>query len=166
MNGVPRRFCQKCSRFQDIAEFDGPKRSCRQSLEAYNERRRRRAKSALACGIKSLQETSWPNQPREAPSNRVERQPVPEANTKRTEAPPLSWRDFDLCMSDLEDVFGSPLPEGNDALDAIPSLEAGLDMPDGLVWSELEGLDQTGYSEQRLALEFHDSPPSDLPKDN
>ena len=124
-----------------------------------------RAKRALACGVKSLQETSWPSQPREAPSNRVERQPVPEANTKRTEAPPLSWSDFDLCTSELEDVFGNPLPDGDDALDAIPSLEAGLVMPDGLVWSELEGQDQTGYSEQMLALEFLGNSPRNLPKD-
>ena len=124
-----------------------------------------RAKRALACGVKSLQETSWPSQPREAPVNRVERQPAPEANTNGTKDPPASRHDFDLCMSDLEDVFGSPLPEGDDALDAIPSLEAGLVMPDGLVWSELEGQDQTGYSEQMLALEFLGNSPRNLPKD-
>ncbi|XP_071699104.1 squamosa promoter-binding-like protein 12 [Rutidosis leptorrhynchoides] len=39
--GMERRFCQQCSRFHDLAEFDDRKRSCRRRLSAHNARRRR-----------------------------------------------------------------------------------------------------------------------------
>ncbi|KAG0479914.1 hypothetical protein HPP92_010772 [Vanilla planifolia] len=42
----PQRFCQQCSRFQDLAVFDNAKRSCRKSLTEHN--RRRRSKSLAA----------------------------------------------------------------------------------------------------------------------
>lgn len=30
MDGMPQRFCQLCSCFHSLAEFDGTKRSCRE----------------------------------------------------------------------------------------------------------------------------------------
>ncbi|KAI3772167.1 hypothetical protein L6452_03348 [Arctium lappa] len=39
--GMERRFCQQCSRFHDLSEFDDRKRSCRRRLSAHNARRRR-----------------------------------------------------------------------------------------------------------------------------
>ncbi|KAI3732041.1 hypothetical protein L1987_63238 [Smallanthus sonchifolius] len=39
--GCQQRFCQQCSRFHDIREFDGAKRSCRMRLAGHNERRRK-----------------------------------------------------------------------------------------------------------------------------
>ncbi|KAK3028421.1 hypothetical protein RJ639_039631 [Escallonia herrerae] len=39
--GLEQRFCQQCSRFHDLPEFDGTKRSCRRRLAGHNERRRR-----------------------------------------------------------------------------------------------------------------------------
>ncbi|GFR41435.1 hypothetical protein Agub_g2123, partial [Astrephomene gubernaculifera] len=33
VEGVPSRFCQQCSRFHHIREFDGPQRTCRMMLE-------------------------------------------------------------------------------------------------------------------------------------
>ncbi|PNH12458.1 Squamosa promoter-binding-like protein 5 [Tetrabaena socialis] len=33
VEGVPSRFCQQCSRFHNVAEFDGPQRTCRTMLE-------------------------------------------------------------------------------------------------------------------------------------
>ncbi|XP_076905037.1 squamosa promoter-binding protein 1-like [Bidens hawaiensis] len=39
--GCQQRFCQQCSRFHDITEFDGAKRSCRMCLAGHNERRRK-----------------------------------------------------------------------------------------------------------------------------
>ncbi|KAJ3680596.1 hypothetical protein LUZ60_016874 [Juncus effusus] len=39
--GVEQRFCQQCSRFHVIAEFDDAKRSCRRRLAGHNERRRK-----------------------------------------------------------------------------------------------------------------------------
>ncbi|CAN4117452.1 unnamed protein product [Withania somnifera] len=35
------RFCQQCSRFHQLAEFDDAKRSCRRRLAGHNERRRK-----------------------------------------------------------------------------------------------------------------------------
>ncbi|XP_051128928.1 squamosa promoter-binding protein 1 isoform X2 [Andrographis paniculata] len=39
--GQHQRFCQQCSRFHDISEFDEAKRSCRRRLAGHNERRRK-----------------------------------------------------------------------------------------------------------------------------
>ncbi|XP_015695661.2 squamosa promoter-binding-like protein 14 [Oryza brachyantha] len=39
--GLEQRFCQQCSRFHLLPEFDQGKRSCRRRLAGHNERRRR-----------------------------------------------------------------------------------------------------------------------------
>lgn len=39
--GLERRFCQQCSRFHGLAEFDQNKRSCRRRLMHHNARRRK-----------------------------------------------------------------------------------------------------------------------------
>ncbi|KAL3519784.1 hypothetical protein ACH5RR_017933 [Cinchona calisaya] len=39
--GMRQRFCQQCSRFHDLSEFDEAKRSCRRRLAGHNERRRK-----------------------------------------------------------------------------------------------------------------------------
>ncbi|KAL8201498.1 hypothetical protein R6Q57_012837 [Mikania cordata] len=39
--GVHQRFCQQCSRFHELSEFDEAKRSCRRRLAGHNERRRK-----------------------------------------------------------------------------------------------------------------------------
>ncbi|XP_043708604.1 squamosa promoter-binding-like protein 3 isoform X2 [Telopea speciosissima] len=39
--GLERRFCQQCSRFHDLSEFDAKKRSCRRRLSDHNARRRK-----------------------------------------------------------------------------------------------------------------------------
>ncbi|XP_025821124.1 squamosa promoter-binding-like protein 15 isoform X2 [Panicum hallii] len=41
-----QRFCQQCSRFHRLAEFDGHKRSCRRRLAGHHEWRRRRNRPA------------------------------------------------------------------------------------------------------------------------
>ncbi|CAH9081301.1 unnamed protein product [Cuscuta epithymum] len=41
INGVHQRFCQQCSRFHELEQFDNAKRSCRRRLAGHNERRRR-----------------------------------------------------------------------------------------------------------------------------
>ncbi|KAI4385028.1 hypothetical protein MLD38_003100 [Melastoma candidum] len=41
VSGVQQRFCQQCSRFHDVSEFDESKRSCRKRLVGHNERRRK-----------------------------------------------------------------------------------------------------------------------------
>lgn len=55
IEGVAKRFCQQCARFQLIADFEPGYRSCRASLEDHNARRRVKsvpipvASGALAC---------------------------------------------------------------------------------------------------------------------
>ncbi|PIN21922.1 hypothetical protein CDL12_05376 [Handroanthus impetiginosus] len=39
--GIEQRFCQQCSRFHGVGEFDESKRSCRRRLAGHNERRRK-----------------------------------------------------------------------------------------------------------------------------
>ncbi|XP_022886678.1 squamosa promoter-binding protein 2-like [Olea europaea var. sylvestris] len=41
VSGVRQRFCQQCSRFQEVSEFDQTKRSCRMRLAGHNQRRRK-----------------------------------------------------------------------------------------------------------------------------
>ncbi|XP_057531127.1 squamosa promoter-binding-like protein 6 [Amaranthus tricolor] len=41
VDGIEQRFCQQCSRFHLLGEFDDVKRSCRRRLAAHNKRRRR-----------------------------------------------------------------------------------------------------------------------------
>ncbi|PWA75293.1 SBP-like protein [Artemisia annua] len=41
IGGRQQRFCQQCSRFHDLTEFDDAKRSCRRRLAGHNERRRK-----------------------------------------------------------------------------------------------------------------------------
>ncbi|XP_059291547.1 squamosa promoter-binding protein 1 [Lycium ferocissimum] len=41
INGLQQRFCQQCSRFHLLGEFDEAKKSCRRRLAGHNERRRK-----------------------------------------------------------------------------------------------------------------------------
>lgn len=41
VDGLKQRFCQQCSRFHELSEFDEAKRSCRRRLAGHNERRRK-----------------------------------------------------------------------------------------------------------------------------
>ncbi|CAA2954195.1 squamosa promoter-binding 1-like [Olea europaea subsp. europaea] len=45
--GLQQRFCQQCSRFHEVSEFDGAKRSCRGRLAKHNERRRKGSNDSL-----------------------------------------------------------------------------------------------------------------------
>nr|XP_043630251.1 squamosa promoter-binding protein 1-like [Erigeron canadensis] len=44
--GVHQRFCQQCSRFHEVSEFDDQRRSCRNRLAGHNERRRKSSSEA------------------------------------------------------------------------------------------------------------------------
>ncbi|OVA19324.1 Transcription factor [Macleaya cordata] len=47
VSGLERRFCQQCSRFHDLSEFDEKKRSCRRRLSDHNARRRKPPQEAI-----------------------------------------------------------------------------------------------------------------------
>ncbi|KAL6322381.1 hypothetical protein AAG906_007934 [Vitis piasezkii] len=46
--GLEQRFCQQCSRFHAVSEFDDSKRSCRRRLAGHNERRRKSSHDSVA----------------------------------------------------------------------------------------------------------------------
>ncbi|GAA0175209.1 hypothetical protein LIER_28433 [Lithospermum erythrorhizon] len=48
VKGLERRFCQQCSRFHGLSEFDGKKRSCRKRLSDHNARRRKPQQEMIA----------------------------------------------------------------------------------------------------------------------
>lgn len=48
--GIHQRFCQQCSRFHELTEFDDTKRSCRRRLAGHNERRRKGSSSEAQGG--------------------------------------------------------------------------------------------------------------------
>ncbi|KAK1277781.1 Squamosa promoter-binding-like protein 13 [Acorus gramineus] len=48
--GIRQRFCQQCSRFHELSEFDEAKRSCRRRLAGHNERRRKNSSSDSSHG--------------------------------------------------------------------------------------------------------------------
>ncbi|KAJ4850728.1 hypothetical protein Tsubulata_042078 [Turnera subulata] len=50
VGGIRQRFCQQCSRFHELSEFDEAKRSCRRRLAGHNERRRKNAGESQADG--------------------------------------------------------------------------------------------------------------------
>ncbi|XP_042457507.1 squamosa promoter-binding-like protein 1 [Zingiber officinale] len=53
-----QRFCQQCSRFHLLEEFDEGKRSCRRRLAGHNKRRRKRQPDAIATGNPSVDDQS------------------------------------------------------------------------------------------------------------
>ncbi|KAG6521998.1 squamosa promoter-binding protein 1-like [Zingiber officinale] len=59
--GRRQRFCQQCSRFHELSEFDEYKRSCRRRLAGHNERRRK-SSSETAEGNQGLSRCRAANQ--------------------------------------------------------------------------------------------------------
>ncbi|KAK3155981.1 hypothetical protein QOZ80_2AG0101280 [Eleusine coracana subsp. coracana] len=52
--GLERRFCQQCSRFHALSEFDQKKRSCRRRLNDHNARRRKPQSEAISFSTSRL----------------------------------------------------------------------------------------------------------------
>ncbi|CAK9330310.1 unnamed protein product [Citrullus colocynthis] len=53
IGGLKQRFCQQCSRFHSLNEFDEGKRSCRKRLDGHNRRRRKPQSDSLSRSILS-----------------------------------------------------------------------------------------------------------------
>ncbi|KAJ0102785.1 hypothetical protein Patl1_04713 [Pistacia atlantica] len=53
VSGLRQRFCQQCSRFHELSEFDEAKRSCRRRLAGHNERRRKTSAEMIGEGSSS-----------------------------------------------------------------------------------------------------------------
>ncbi|GMN56340.1 hypothetical protein TIFTF001_025459 [Ficus carica] len=69
--GLTQRFCQQCSRFHLLSEFDNGKRSCRKRLADHNRRRRKTQQPTQPENPKSPQ----PENARNPPSDNVARSP-------------------------------------------------------------------------------------------
>ncbi|PIA51063.1 hypothetical protein AQUCO_01100114v1 [Aquilegia coerulea] len=54
VGGQEQRFCQQCSRFHMLVEFDEVKRSCRKRLDGHNRRRRKPQPESLSMNSGSL----------------------------------------------------------------------------------------------------------------
>ncbi|KAJ8539977.1 hypothetical protein K7X08_026366 [Anisodus acutangulus] len=57
IGGVERRFCQQCSRFHSLSDFDEKKRSCRRRLSDHNARRRKPQRETIQ--FNSTRLSSW-----------------------------------------------------------------------------------------------------------
>lgn len=54
IGGREQRFCQQCSRFHSLGEFDDGKRSCRKRLDSHNRRRRKPPSESLSISAGGL----------------------------------------------------------------------------------------------------------------
>lgn len=70
--GVARRFCQQCSRFHSVSEFDEKKRSCRRRLSDHNARRRKPHQETIQFNSARLSSLFYDNK---QPMNLVLNQP-------------------------------------------------------------------------------------------
>ncbi|XVF85283.1 hypothetical protein PTKIN_Ptkin17bG0105000 [Pterospermum kingtungense] len=59
VGGLERRFCQQCSRFHGLSEFDEKKRSCRRRLSDHNARRRKPQTEAVHFNAAGLTSSSY-----------------------------------------------------------------------------------------------------------
>ncbi|KAL5075942.1 hypothetical protein RYX36_014926 [Vicia faba] len=57
--GMERRFCQQCSRFHSLSEFDEKKRSCRRRLSDHNARRRKPQPGAMQLNPSALSSSPY-----------------------------------------------------------------------------------------------------------
>ncbi|RDY11864.1 Squamosa promoter-binding-like protein 12, partial [Mucuna pruriens] len=57
--GLERRFCQQCSRFHALSEFDDKKRSCRRRLSDHNARRRKPQPDAIQLNPSALSSSPY-----------------------------------------------------------------------------------------------------------
>ncbi|XP_015871799.1 squamosa promoter-binding-like protein 13A isoform X2 [Ziziphus jujuba] len=59
VKGEEKRFCQQCSRFHALGEFDEVKRSCRKRLDGHNRRRRKSQPESLLFTSKSFLSSAY-----------------------------------------------------------------------------------------------------------
>ncbi|XP_042411214.1 squamosa promoter-binding-like protein 12 isoform X2 [Zingiber officinale] len=59
IDGQICRFCQQCSRFHNLSEFDQNKRSCRRRLIEHNARRRRQFPKTISFGSATFSSSSY-----------------------------------------------------------------------------------------------------------
>nr|CAI91302.1 squamosa promoter binding protein 4 [Physcomitrium patens] len=104
VGGQTQRFCQQCSRFHSLEEFDNGKRSCRKRLADHNRRRRKPQPYASVSAGKLAEPIGIKNEDDPSGSNRV--------NDSKSMIIPLKCRSSPSSVS-LEDSDEKPGPVGN-----------------------------------------------------
>ncbi|KAL2332652.1 hypothetical protein Fmac_013865 [Flemingia macrophylla] len=105
--GLDRRFCQQCSRFHALSEFDDKKRSCRRRLSDHNARRRKPQPDAIQLNPSALSSSPYDG-----------RQIMNPFAFSRT-ATNLSWQDMHSSKLPQTKDF---LPKPAKAFNKIPSI--------------------------------------------
>ncbi|GMH14340.1 hypothetical protein Nepgr_016181 [Nepenthes gracilis] len=67
--GRRQRFCQQCSRFHELEEFDEAKRSCRRRLAGHNERRRKSSLDPHSGGLNHKEGSPRPKESQCGPTD-------------------------------------------------------------------------------------------------
>ncbi|KAG8075015.1 hypothetical protein GUJ93_ZPchr0006g44379 [Zizania palustris] len=151
--GKERRFCQQCSRFHALSEFDQKKRSCRRRLSDHNARRRKPQTDVFAFGSTTLPGSLFDNS--QQISFSLNKAPLSHVNTSSnsswtsdlqlsqvigiSERSPKAWADngnINLSKSCLSNAFPTVchdidehLPiKGADASGTASKLDGALDV--------------------------------------
>ncbi|KAK9276652.1 hypothetical protein L1049_006188 [Liquidambar formosana] len=101
VGGLERRFCQQCSRFHSLVEFDEKKRSCRKRLSDHNARRRKPRADTIQFNSARLSSSSYDG--RQQIGLVLNR--VPLVHTR----PPASSAWENTCSSKFPQTKGYPL---------------------------------------------------------
>ncbi|CAA7407392.1 unnamed protein product [Spirodela intermedia] len=83
--GMQQRFCQQCSRFHPLSEFDEAKRSCRKRLAEHN-RRRRKSQSSPTMSTAGSDRSN----PTDSSVSSMDRSRLPSSNPTRNDGGFLS----------------------------------------------------------------------------
>ena len=121
ITGLERRFCQQCSRFHALSEFDDKKRSCRRRLSDHNARRRKTQPDSIQLNPSALSSSPYDG-----------RQIMSPFAFSRT-ATNLAWQDMHSSKHPQTKEF---LPKPAKAFNKIPSIVSMLsDDSSGLLTS-------------------------------
>lgn len=156
VSGLEQRFCQQCSRFHHLPEFDQGKRSCRRRLAGHNERRRKPPPgSLLSTRYGSLSSTLYENS-----------SGTGSLMMDFTTYPRATWRDqwtptrpFEQVAGNQPHEFGRFLPWQNNSESPQPDIQGstnnnpspGTDISSGELY--------TGASDSSCALSLLSSQP-------
>ncbi|KAG6472178.1 squamosa promoter-binding-like protein 16 [Zingiber officinale] len=100
VGGQEQRFCQQCSRFHLLVEFDEVKRSCRKRLDGHNRRRRKPQPNSINSG------TRFSAYSQVFPTSTVEPNWVGIDNTRYTHQTIPNLFDGNLSFSSSSHIYG------------------------------------------------------------
>lgn len=129
--GLERRFCQQCSRFHDLSEFDDKKRSCRRRLSDHNARRRKPQPEAVKLNPSALSSSPYDGRQTMGPfafpknTSNLAWPDMPNSKLPQTKdfmlKTPKNFSKFVTMLSD--DSSGHFISKGKGTKIAVPGLE-------------------------------------------